>query len=270
MQFIKDLLLRIKNKYISNILQKVPVLEGATYVAREQWLSPVLLGKETISQLVLDAGNIQESYGLLKELQNDQYLKFLVKYYEKGFSLFGDKWVYADIITALNAVSKNIKVQSYLEIGVRTGRSMVTVARNAPDCKIVGFDMWIEDYAGMDNPGPDSVLELLRKYHYSGDVELIAGNSLSTVPEYFKKNPDQYFDLITVDGDHRIKGARKDLRNVLPHLKIGGLLVFDDIVSPHHPYLRQLWNNEIKSKSRYETFEFESLGLGVAIAVRKY
>ena len=92
----------------------------------------------------------------------------------------------------------------------------------------------------------------------------------SLANEYFKDNPDQYFDLITVDGDHRIHGAKTDMRNVIKRLKVGGILVFDDIVSPHHPYLAKLWRKEIKSNSRFTSFEFEDVGLGIGVAIKRY
>ncbi len=270
MQYIRDLVVRIRNKYISNIRKKTPVIDGATYTSRNQWLSPVLIGRETIESIILDKKNILDVLDLLKKLPNDNYLDFLTGYYSKGLKLFGNHWKYADITTTLNAISKNIKIESYLEIGVRTGRSMAAVAAHSKECSIVGFDLWIQDYAGMDNPGPENVISLLKEIGHTGDVDLISGNSLNTVPQYFNDNVDKYFDLITVDGDHRIKGAKKDIRNVMPHLKIGGFLVFDDIISPHHPYLMDLWKKEIKSNPRYETYEFKSVGLGVGVAVRKY
>ena len=34
-------------------------------------------------------------------------------------------------------------VRDYLEIGVRRGRSMAMVASQAPDCSMLGFDLWV-------------------------------------------------------------------------------------------------------------------------------
>jgi len=53
------------------------------------------------------------------------------------------------------------------------------------------------------------------------------------------------FDLITVDGDHSEEGAFDDLLNVIPHLNVGGILVFDDIAHPTHPYLLGVWKKTL-------------------------
>ena len=270
MQYIRDLFVRIKNKYIKHKLKKTPVMKSSTFVASPQWLSPLIIGKETLSSFLLEYSNILDGLNILKKLPKDQYIDFLIEYYSKGIDTYGDKWKYADIVTALNGIVKNNEINSYLEIGVRTGRSMAIVANNSPKCEIIGFDLWIEDYAGMENPGPEKVRKLLKDFGHKGNVELISGDSTKTVPSFFNEYPEKYFDLITVDGDHRINGAKKDLKNVLPRLKIGGFLVFDDITSPHHPYLYNLWTSLVKSNPQFETYEFDSVGLGVAVAIRKY
>ena len=48
----------------------------------------------------------------------------MTEFYEKGLRLYGDKWVYADINTALIGLSKIMDIQNYMEIGVRRGRSL--------------------------------------------------------------------------------------------------------------------------------------------------
>ena len=106
--------------------------------------------------------------------------------------------------------------------------SMAVVASRHPHARIVGFDRWIPNYVGMENPGPEFVQKELECVGYQEKVEFITGDSKKTVPAYFRQHPDAYFDVITVDGDHSAHGARVDLRHVIPRLKIGGFLVFDD------------------------------------------
>lgn len=270
MQYLRDLFVRLNNKIKKKELTKAPFFSDTTIKSDIQWLEPLFFGTETLKSMIFSTENIKESRDLMSRIPSDDYSEFLNKYYDKALNQLGDRWVYADIVTVLNAISKNFDINSYLEIGVRNGRSLLVVANNRPSCNIVGFDLWIENYAGMDNPGEEYVIERLSEFNFSGKVEFINGDSKKTVPQYFKENSDAYFDLITVDGDHRIKGAKTDIRNVIKRLKVGGFLVFDDIVSPHHPYLERLWKNEIKDSKRFTTFEYEDVGLGIGVAIKRY
>ncbi|MDZ4279029.1 MAG: class I SAM-dependent methyltransferase, partial [Dehalococcoidia bacterium] len=125
-------------------------------------------------------------------------------FYEVGQGKFGPYWRYADILTALRAASTMIRPNSYLEIGVRRGRSAAVVAASCPQCAIYGFDLWIPGYHNEPNPGPDFVRSELRAVGHEGPVELVAGDSRETVPAFLQQQPDLYFDVITVDGDHSV------------------------------------------------------------------
>ena len=207
---------------------------------------------------------------ILNKLSSDQYLEFLKRFYNKGINDFNNNWYYADILTVLHSISKKLDIESYLEIGVRRGRSMSIVASNNPQAELVGFDLWIEDYAGMDNPGPKFVEKELSRVDFKGSLKLIGGNSRQTVPKYFDRNPNKYFDLVTIDGDHSTRGAKIDIKNVLKRLKVGGIVVFDDIDNPNHRSLKRLWYKTFTNSPRFSSFEFEGIGLGVGFAIKHY
>lgn len=90
------------------------------------------------------------------------------------------------------------------------------------------------------------------------------------MPRYVRQHPDRYFDLITVDGDHSRAGARIDLANVIPRLKRGGVLVFDDICNPDHPSLGRVWDRLVGRRERFASYSFTELGFGIAFAIKKY
>jgi predicted O-methyltransferase YrrM len=203
-------------------------------------------------------------------LQHDQYMNFVENYYRRGLESFGESWVYADINTVLLGLARLLRVESYLEIGVRRGRSMAMIAAQQSGCYIAGFDMWMENYGGMENPGPDFVRAEMQHLGHHGQLELISGDSHRTVPQYFKDNPARFFDLITVDGDHSEMGAAADLVTVMPRIKIGGALVFDDVSHQSFPYLRQVWTGTVASNPRFSPYMFEETGFGIAFAIRKY
>ncbi|MHB9002824.1 MAG: class I SAM-dependent methyltransferase [Coriobacteriia bacterium] len=233
------------------------------------WYSLVLTGASTLGEYARAAECLERALDVTTDLASDPYADFLGAFYRGGLDTFGTHWGYADISTALVAVSHLLHPTNYLEIGVRKGRSMAMVSSASPDCDMVGFDMWMQDYAGIENPGPDFVRGELERLGHQGGLEFIDGDSHTTVPAYFEDHPDAFFDLITVDGDHSPKGAEQDLRDVMPRLSIGGVLVFDDIVHPAHPELAGVWDRVVVSDSRFSSWTYTDIGYGVAVAVRR-
>ncbi len=273
--YLHSILVRLNNK-IKKIRKKkswsqIPHLSDAVYFDNNfQLFDPHLVGTKTLANESTSYTTITSVLEVLNRLEPEPCIDFVKKYISTGINNFGDKWIYADINTVLYAVSKNLKIQNYLEIGVRRGRSMGIVCSQSKNVDVYAFDMWIENYTGVDNPGPDFVKSEMLKVGHSGNLTFINGDSKKTVPDFFRKNPNIFFDIITVDGDHSLKGAKIDLRNVIKKLKVGGVLVFDDIASHEHPYLHDVWKTEIKSKESFYTWEHTDNGLGVAFAIRKY
>ena len=230
----------------------------------------VLAGPSTILGDCSGGVVVEEVLGVLQRLQPDDYIRYTSEYYREGLQRFGRTWVYADIMTVLQGLSKLAQPSSYLEIGVRRGRSLAVVVSQAPACDIVGFDWWEPDYAGMPNPGPDFVRTEMRRIGHTGKLDLISGDSHRTVPAYLKSHPDAFFDLITVDGDHTEWGASLDLHYVLPRLKVGGVIVLDDIAHPLHPHLSKVWRRMVVDDARFATRIFDELGYGVAFGIRRW
>ena len=79
---------------------------------------------------------------------------------------------------------KNIKIGNYLEIGVRRGRSMCVLASQANEANFYGFDLWIKNYTGSENPGPDFVRSELNKFNFKGNLNFIDGDSKKTIPNF--------------------------------------------------------------------------------------
>jgi hypothetical protein len=57
---------------------------------------------------------------------------------------------------------------------------------------------------------------------------------------------------------------------VLPHLNIGGAIVFDDVSHPSHPELAQVWDDIVGSDPRFSSFTYVDAGYGVGFAIRKF
>lgn len=234
-----------------------------------QWYYPPVAGPSSFLPDVVGTAPVELALEVLDRLSTDSYLDFVRSFYRKGISAFGRDWVYADINTVLLGLTRRLAPSSYLEIGVRRGRSMAMVISQAPACRIVGFDLWVENYAGMENPGPRLVREELARLGFAGKLDFIDGDSKDTIPRFFEQNPGDFFDIITVDGDHSTEGARRDLENVMPRVKIGGALVFDDISNQSHPSLLAVWNETVESDDRFVSYSFTEAGFGVGFAIRK-
>ncbi|HVN31929.1 MAG TPA: class I SAM-dependent methyltransferase [Thermoanaerobaculaceae bacterium] len=233
------------------------------------WYAPVMLPAESLGARATSAACARGVLATLERLEPDAYAAYVCAYYREGLARFGDGWLYADILTALHAAAELVRPKSYLEIGVRRGRSLAVVAAVCPECDILGFDLWLPGYAGMPNPGPEFVGSELKKIGHRGRLHLVSGDSHATVPRYLRDNPEAQFDVVTVDGDHSRRGATLDLRQVMPRIKIGGVLVFDDICHPDFRHLRQVWKTRVVSRREFASWEFTALGYGVGLAIRK-
>lgn len=234
------------------------------------WYPPVMVGADTLGERLSKGPYLDEALALMERLTPDDYTTYLRGFYRTGKERFGADWRYSDIVTVLLCLSETLKPRSYLEIGVRRGRSACAVASKSPYAAMFLFDMWMANYAGMDNPGPDFVKQELKTVGHRGAATFIDGDSHKTLPMFFAKNTDAVFDMITVDGDHSEIGAAQDLCDILPRLAVGGAVIFDDISHPAHPELNRVWTALVADDERFSTFSYREAGYGVGFAIRKF
>jgi predicted O-methyltransferase YrrM len=175
---------------------------------------------------------------------------------------------YTSVRTVLGAYTQLARPRTYLEIGTRRGHSLCMVAQCAAEpIDIYSFDLWLENYAGEANPGQQLILSELRKLDFKGKIHFFDGDSRKTVPAFFRKHR-QRIDLAFVDGDHSDEGARTDILNVINHISVGGLLVFDDITHPQFRTLLNVWYGILDHRRDFETRVNTKHQYGWAIALR--
>lgn len=162
-------------------------------------------------------------------------------------------------------LARQIVPLTFLEVGVRRGWSTAAVAIASPDCQIYAFDEWHENYGGSPNPGPQFVQSELSKFGYSKPIVFISGDSHKTLPKFFKENNEK-FDMILIDGDHSVDGARQDLMDTMLHINVGGAMVFDDIIDCDG--LQDVWNSLVNHFPNFKYFSYRDNKPGVACAVR--
>jgi predicted O-methyltransferase YrrM len=230
--------------------------------------SSVVIGPGALARRASSPAVIKKVVELSRRLEPDEFTVYIASLCERGLDIGGADWGYMDLLTVLYAAAEMGQPENYLEIGVRRGRSAAMVAAACPTVRIVGFDIWQSNYAGSENLGGEFVREQLRQFGHAGDAEFVDGNSHQTVKAFFERNPRLYFDLITVDGDHSLDGARADLEDVIPHLEAGGVLVFDDTANPYCPGLAAVWEDTLKRHPDLKGFAYNELGTGVSFALR--
>jgi len=94
------------------------------------------------------SATVQQALDVLQRLTSDAYAEYVAAFYRTGLERHGSRWRYADINTALLVLAAGLRPQSYLEIGVRRGRSLAMVASVCPACDIVACDMFIQGTRG--------------------------------------------------------------------------------------------------------------------------
>jgi len=203
---------------------------------------------------------------VLAQLTQNHDAKAGAYWHAMGRAKYGDHWRFADQLTTLWAAATLIEPSAYLEIGVCRARSAAVVASVRPQCAIYGFDLWVPDYAGGPNPGPEFVREELARAGHDGELTLETGDSAQTLPAFLDRQPGLFFDLITIDGAKTVPIAASDYAHALPRLKIGGIVVTDDLVIV--PTLRRIWEKVIERDARFASWEFRESRYGVTAAVR--
>jgi len=121
---------------------------------------------------------------------------------------------------------------NYLEIGVNCGANLFSVAEtfaSNPKSKLYGIDPW-EDYVGYNEyiNEQDTIynkfLKNLSQYKDNYKITPIRGYSNQIIPTF----PDEYFDIIYIDGNHEPEFILEDAVLSFRKLKKDGYLIFDD------------------------------------------
>lgn len=114
-------------------------------------------------------------------------------------------------------IGQYFKPQRIAEIGVKYGYSMKALWEGSKCEYIEGYDNMVH------RPGSNTIArDRLTK---AGIKHKIYDAASYNIPALISTD----FDLIHVDGDHSYRGALQDMGLVWPALKVGGVLLVDDI-----------------------------------------
>jgi predicted O-methyltransferase YrrM len=124
---------------------------------------------------------------------------------------------------------------NYLEIGCADGGNAVIVAKSYahhPESKLYCVDPWADydqygEYKGQQEAGWETFNRNIQKCSNPAKFVINRGLSEDVVPTF----PDQFFDLVFVDGNHETEYVYRDGLMSLEKVKIGGYIVFDDYIN---------------------------------------
>ena len=123
-----------------------------------------------------------------------------------------------DYLAALAAMPTT---RSICEVGFNAGFSSWAFLGASPAVTVTSFDLSCYDYSKAAKAHID---DLFPRRH-----TLIEGDSHSTVSAFAESDPDIKFDVIFVDGDHSVEGARADLADLRQLATPDTVVVMDDI-----------------------------------------
>lgn len=172
-------------------------------------------------------------------------------------------------IQAFSELVAEEKISSYLEIGSKFGGSLWRVSQSLqPGSKIIAVDLpggtkaWRDSEVSLKK----CVLELCEKGH---DARIVWGNSQdpNVVAAVRKYAP---FDLILIDGDHRLPGVTHDWNN---YASMGKRIAFHDIGWKRAPEwngtridVPEFWSS-VKSRYRHREIKLCPTGKNNGIGV---
>jgi len=121
---------------------------------------------------------------------------------------------------------------NYLEIGCADGGNAILVSKSYahhPYSKVYCVDPWADyteypEYKGEQDIAWNTFNKNVQKHADTSKFVIHRGLSDDIVPTF----PDQFFDLIFVDGNHETEYVYRDGMMSLDKVKIGGHIVFDD------------------------------------------
>ena len=113
---------------------------------------------------------------------------------------------------------KNIK--NVMEIGFNAGHSAELFLENNDNVKLTSFELGKHKYT---KKGKKFIDEKYKNRH-----TMIIGNSVETVPNFAKNNPDKKFDLIFIDGAHHYEIADQDMKNCYKLAHTDTIVILDD------------------------------------------
>lgn len=117
------------------------------------------------------------------------------------------------------------QVKHVLETGFHIGLSAASMLTVRADIIVTSFDIFWFDYSRR--------AKLFLDIAFPGRNNLIAGNSINTLPTFFNTFPSYNPDFVFIDGGHERPIPYIDLWHILNHVRPGTWVMIDDYCEEH-------------------------------------
>lgn len=125
----------------------------------------------------------------------------------------------------INYLKEHLDIKEILETGFHKGLSAAIMMSTRDDIQVTSFDIQWFDYTRK--------CKLLLDIHYPQRHLLLAGNSVNSLPVFFKRFPNYKPDLVFIDGGHERPVPFIDLYFILKNVPEGTHIIIDDYCKDH-------------------------------------
>jgi predicted O-methyltransferase YrrM len=125
----------------------------------------------------------------------------------------------------IDFLAEHKQIKNILETGFHVGLSAAVMMDTRPDILVTSFDIFWFDYTRK--------AKLYLDIYYPGRNILLAGNSISSIPTYFKLNPGYMPDFVFIDGGHERPIPYLDMYILFKNIKEDTWIMIDDYCEAH-------------------------------------
>jgi predicted O-methyltransferase YrrM len=122
-------------------------------------------------------------------------------------------------------LAEHPEIQQVLETGFHCGLSAATMLEVREDIFVTSFDIFWFEYTRR--------AKLLLDIQYPGRNLLLAGNSVISLPTFFKQFPTYKPDMVFIDGGHERPIPYLDIHYILRSVPQGTWIIIDDYCEAH-------------------------------------
>jgi hypothetical protein len=162
------------------------------------------------------------------------------------------------------------QIENICEVGVFASQNFKRFLEGNPKVA-VGVDAWINDGEPGHNDSSFTQEQLDAQCEYFKSLmprfpSIRLYRMMSN--EAAKNFPDEYFDLIYIDGDHSYEGVKKDLEAWWPKVKTGRFFLGDDYSHSHAPVNKLKFEviravDEFAAKNNREVYKLTQNGWAI-------